>query len=101
MLLAVGSGHAVAQEIDLERLTSELQPAIHTMLTDGNVPSATIALVVGDRTVWTNGYGYANVWAKTAAVPETVYLIGSTFKPCRRWRCCAIWRALSSSSTTR
>ena len=80
LLLAVGSGHAVAQEIDLERLTSELQPAIHTMLTDGNVPSATIALVVGDRTVWTNGYGYANVWAKTAAVPETVYLIGSTFK---------------------
>ena len=80
LLLAVDGGHALAQEIDVERLTAELEPAIATMMTGGQVPSATIALVVGDRTVWSKGYGYANVWAKTPAVPETVYLIGSTFK---------------------
>ncbi len=80
LLLAVDSGHALAQEIDLGQLASELEPAIHTMMTDGQVPSAAIALVVGDRTVWTNAYGYANLWAETPAVSETVYLIGSTFK---------------------
>ena len=80
LLLAVDSGHALAQEIDVERLTAQLEPAIATMMTDGQVPSATIALVVGDRTVWSRGYGYANLWAETPAAPETVYLIGSTFK---------------------
>ena len=80
LLLVAGGGPVLAQQIDVERLTAELEPAIHTMMTDGQVPSATIALVVGDRTIWFQGYGYANMWAKTSAVPETVYLIGSTFK---------------------
>lgn len=80
LLLVVGTGPAWAQQVDVERLTSKLEPAIHTMMTDGQVPSATIALVVGDRTVWTNAYGYANLWAETPAASETVYLIGSTFK---------------------
>lgn len=50
------------------------------MLLEGRVPSATIALVVGDQVVWSGAYGYANLWARTPAVPSTVYLIGSTFK---------------------
>jgi len=40
----------------------------------------TIALVAGDRIIWTGAYGYSNIWARTPAVPTTVYLIGSTFK---------------------
>ena len=80
LLVVVGTGPAWAQQIDVERLTTELEPAIHTMMSDGQVSSATIALVVGDETIWSQGYGYANIWAKTPAVPETVYLIGSTFK---------------------
>ena len=78
--LGVGTGPAWAQQVDVDRLSAELEPAIHAMMTDGQVSSATIALVVGDETIWSQGYGYANIWAKTPAVPETVYLIGSTFK---------------------
>jgi CubicO group peptidase (beta-lactamase class C family) len=47
---------------------------------DGNIPSLTIALVTGDDVVWQGAYGYANVWARTPATPNTVYLIASTFK---------------------
>jgi CubicO group peptidase (beta-lactamase class C family) len=46
----------------------------------GNIPSASIALIVGDKVVWANAYGNSNLWARTPATPNTVYLIGSTFK---------------------
>jgi len=69
-----------AQTVDADRITPELEPAIQQMLLEGQVPSAAIALVAGDRVVWTGAYGYSNIWARTPAVPSTVYLIGSTFK---------------------
>ena len=50
------------------------------MMLEGKVPSCAIALISGDRVIWSGGYGYSNLWARSAAVPSTVYLIGSTFK---------------------
>lgn len=47
----------------------------------GNIPSATIALVAGDDVVWTWAEGRSNIRAQTPADIETVYLIGSIFKP--------------------
>jgi CubicO group peptidase (beta-lactamase class C family) len=71
---------SIAQTIDLERVVAELEPEIHRTLLAGNIPSASVALVAGDRVVWSNAYGYSNLWARTPATPSTVYLIGSTFK---------------------
>jgi CubicO group peptidase (beta-lactamase class C family) len=47
---------------------------------EGNIPSATVALVSGDKVIWTGAYGESNLWARTPATVDTVYLIGSTFK---------------------
>ncbi len=58
----------------------DFEVAITQAMLEGQIPSMTIAVVKGDEVVWSNGYGYANVWARTPAVPSTVYLIGSTFK---------------------
>lgn len=71
---------STAQTIDLERVVAELEPEIHRTLLAGNIPSASVALVAGDRVIWSNAYGYSNLWARTPATPSTVYLIGSTFK---------------------
>ena len=71
---------STAQTIDLERVVVELEPEIHRTLLAGNIPSASVALVSGDRVIWSNAYGYSNLWARTPATPSTVYLIGSTFK---------------------
>ena len=71
---------ATAQKVDIDRVVAELEPEIHRTLLAGNIPSASIALTVGDRIVWTGAYGYSNLWARTPATPGTVYLIGSTFK---------------------
>ncbi|MEW6131000.1 MAG: serine hydrolase domain-containing protein [Acidobacteriota bacterium] len=67
-------------KINLERVISQLEPEIQRTLIEGKIPSCSIALVAGDEIIWSNAYGYANLWARTPAVPNTVYLIGSTFK---------------------
>jgi len=69
-----------AQTVNIDRLVAELEPEIQRTLIAGNIPSASIALIAGDRVVWTGAYGYSNLWARTPATPNTVYLIGSTFK---------------------
>lgn len=71
---------ARAQTVNVDRVVAELEPEIQRMLLAGNIPSASIALVANDRVIWTNAYGYSNLWARTPATPNTVYLIGSTFK---------------------
>src|SRR5436190_14237975 len=69
-----------AQSVNIDRVVAELEPEIQRTLLAGNIPSASIALISGDKVIWTNAYGYSNLWARTPATPNTVYLIGSTFK---------------------
>ena len=69
-----------AQTVDIDRVVAELEPEIQRTLVAGNIPSASIAIVADNRVIWTGGYGYSNLWARTPATPNTVYLIGSTFK---------------------
>ncbi len=80
LLLVLAPSAAAAQAIAQDQVVALLEPEIRRMMVEGRVPSATIALVVGDRVLWANGYGYSNLRAQTPAVPSTVYLIGSTFK---------------------
>jgi CubicO group peptidase (beta-lactamase class C family) len=71
---------AFSQTINLDRVVAELEPEIQRAMLAGNIPSCSVALVSGDQVVWTGAYGYSNLWARTPATPNTVYLIGSTFK---------------------
>ena len=69
-----------AQTVNIDRVVAELEPEIQRTLLAGNIPSASIALISGNQVIWTGAYGYSNLWARTPATPNTVYLIGSTFK---------------------
>jgi len=80
VILLLTASIATPQTINIDRVVSELEPEIQRTLLAGNIPSASIALIAGDKVIWTNGYGYSNLWARTPATPNTVYLIGSTFK---------------------
>src|SRR5207253_194191 len=71
---------AVAQTINIDRVVAELEPEIQRTLLAGNIPSASIALISGNQVIWSGAYGYSNLWARIPATPNTVYLIGSTFK---------------------
>jgi CubicO group peptidase (beta-lactamase class C family) len=83
LALAGASGvtaQTTAPALDIDRVAAELEPEIHRTMLEGNIPSASVALVFGDRIVWTGAYGQSNLWAHTPATTSTVYLIGSTFK---------------------
>jgi len=69
-----------AQTINTDRVAAELEPEIRRAMADGKIPSATVALIAGDQVIWSGAYGNSNLWARTAATKDTVYLIGSTFK---------------------
>src|SRR5215475_2669534 len=71
---------AASQSINIDRVVADLEPEIQRTLLEGKIPSAAIALISGDRVIWSNAYGYSNLWARTPATTSTVYLIGSTFK---------------------
>ena len=71
---------AIGQTINVDRVVAELEPEIQRAMIEGRIPSASIALIAGDRVIWKSAYGYSNLWARTPATPSTVYLIGSTFK---------------------
>src|SRR6266446_1175412 len=45
-----------------------------------HIPSVALAIVHGDRSVWTKAFGYADVGRKTAATQQTLYRIGSITK---------------------
>lgn len=78
--LIPATGVAREPVINIDRVVTELEPEIKRAMIEGKIPSATIALVAGDQIVWTGAYGQSNIWARTPAVPSTIYLIGSTFK---------------------
>ncbi len=80
LLVLVAPVNSAAQTVNVDRVVAELEPEIQRAMLAGNVPSASVALVSGDQIIWSNGYGYSNLWARTPATPNTVYLIGSTFK---------------------
>ena len=74
------SPKASAQTSNVDRVVAELEPEIQRTLLEGKIPSAAVALVAGDRVIWSGAYGHSNLWARTPATTSTVYLIGSTFK---------------------
>ena len=80
VVFSVFSITAFGQNIEVNKLAADLEPEIRRALVEGNIPSATIALVSGDKVIWTGAYGESNLRARTPATINTVYLIGSTFK---------------------
>ena len=80
IILSVFSISVFGQNIDVNNLAADLEPEIRRAMIEGNIPSATIALVSGDKVIWTGAYGESNLRARTPATINTVYLIGSTFK---------------------
>ncbi len=67
--------------VDVERVMAELEPEVRRALTEGRIPSLTLALVVGEEIVWTQGFGDANLYFRSPATASTVYTIASTLKP--------------------
>jgi len=73
-----GAGEAPAVSGDrIARFESRLEE----LRARWSVPGMSAAIAAGDRVVWTKGFGLADVRARRAATPETVYHLASVTKP--------------------
>ncbi|MHC1718637.1 MAG: serine hydrolase domain-containing protein [Acidaminococcaceae bacterium] len=61
----------------LERYASDL---IMDEMDRNNIVGLSAAIIVDDRIVWSNGYGYADKETNKLATPDTVYRVGSISK---------------------
>ncbi|MGD9347373.1 MAG: serine hydrolase domain-containing protein, partial [Candidatus Aminicenantes bacterium] len=80
IVVCLSSWNLYSLSVDFDDLTERMNSEIQKTMIEGKIPSVTVALVREDKIVWTGSVGYSNLWARTPAVPSTVYLIGSTFK---------------------
>ncbi|MCY4574508.1 MAG: serine hydrolase [Gemmatimonadetes bacterium] len=79
-LLAVGPQPTHPQEPALARVVARFEPEVRRAMLEGNIPSLTVAFTDRQGELWSGAYGRSNLWARTPASTNTVYLIGSTFK---------------------
>ncbi len=80
LAIVVVQAQNVAPAINVDRLASDFEPEIKRAMEAGKIPSCTVALIAGGRVVWQQAYGHSNLWSRTPARLDSVYLIGSTFK---------------------
>src|SRR5262245_31665373 len=85
LLLPSALSRATAQSYDVDAIAAQLEPEIKRILQEGKIPSAALALVSRNEIIWSNAYGFSNLYAQSPATTNSVYLIGSTFKAMSTW----------------
>ncbi len=70
---------------------AEMEAAVHKFMNETHVPGMSVAVVVNGRLAWTEGFGFADLEAKVAATPETLYRLGSVSKPLTATATMELW----------
>jgi len=63
-----------------DSVAADLESFIPRYLRANRVPGAAIALIRGDRVVWTKGFGVANALTRRPVTPETLFEVASNGK---------------------
>ena len=79
-ILAIAPVSAQSQQPEVARIVARFEPEIRRAMLEGSIPSITVAITDREGELWSGAYGQSNLWARTPASTNTVYLIGSTFK---------------------
>ena len=79
-VLAAQPLSAQSQEPGVARIVARFEPEIRRAMLEGSIPSITVSITDREGELWSGAYGQSNLWARTPASTNTVYLIGSTFK---------------------
>ena len=80
VLLAAAPVSLQSQQSGVARIVARFEPEIRRAMLEGSIPSITVAITDREGELWNGAYGQSNLWARTPASTNTVYLIGSTFK---------------------
>ena len=77
---ALAGQGAPAPQAGVQAVAARLAPEIRRAMVEGRIPSVAVALTDRQGELWSAAFGQSNLWARTPATTQTVYLIGSTFK---------------------
>lgn len=58
----------------------KIEGFIHRQMTRGKIPGMSVVIVMGDRTVYKKGFGFADAGKKVPVTPETLFELGSCSK---------------------
>ena len=76
---------AAARAVATAELTpavrDSLRTAIRRLVDSAGLPSMTVGISVGGRTVWAEGFGYADLARRVPVTPDTRYSLASISKP--------------------
>lgn len=70
----------LGQELNYESRNKQLDDLVSERMTKFNIPGASVVILKDKKTVYSKGYGFANLELKSPAKVETNYLIGSITK---------------------
>ncbi len=72
---------AVATAEITPAIRDSLRTAIRRLVDSAGLPSLTVGIAVGGRTVWAEGFGYADLAQRIPVTPDTRYSLASISKP--------------------
>jgi len=72
---------AVATAQFTPAVRDSLRNAIRRLVDSAELPSLTVGISVGGRTVWAEGFGYADLAQRVPVTPDTRYSLASISKP--------------------
>jgi serine beta-lactamase-like protein LACTB, mitochondrial len=71
---------AQCDEIALQNAIETARSRTQLLLSEAGIPGLSVAVGTGTDIVWSEGFGFADLDAKTPATPQTIYRIGSVSK---------------------
>ena len=79
-LLLLGSGRASTQTPDVKQKLAGFDQTVNQLLKDWNVPGCGVAVVVKNKLVFAQGYGFRNLEKKQPVTASTLFPIASNTK---------------------
>jgi CubicO group peptidase (beta-lactamase class C family) len=70
---------------------AEMESAVRSFMEKTHAPGISVAAVVNGELVWSEGFGFADLEAKVAATPETLYRLASVSKPLTATGAMELW----------
>ena len=81
LMLALTAVHDIgAEQSSVEAALTAAEGAIAAALEESGAPGAAVAVVSGERVLWTRGFGVANAETAAPVTPDTLFQIGSATK---------------------
>jgi len=75
-----GTTEGIGAETLSQTEMDKIESWVHKNIKDGKIPGASVVIIRGNETIYSKGFGYADIDEQRSVTPETLFEIGSTSK---------------------